>query len=473
MNRTLGTDTTGLIRALLDDVTPATTQRARLAQLADALPTLTRAQAWLILAVYGRTLPLEHEVDTAARTAQHHGTQTLLRQLRRRRRAPSSWFTRNVTIVADTTLVDVNDTANSGLSTGVQRVARNTATHWIDRGAQLVGWSATRTQLLPIDHDAFRARRPRGQRRPTPIVPWGGRYLLTETVNEPARSSRIAALAAHAPHTSGLIAYDAIPLTTAETTGPGMPGAFAKYLAAASRFTHAATISRAATIEYEGWKRMLASAGLDGPTLHTVPLVIEAPEPHGGDTQARAALWTPGHENEPLILSVGSHEPRKNHGAVLHAAETLWREGHRFTLAFIGGNAWGSEAFIGSIEQLRREGRPVTTLSGADDNILAWAYRLARYTVFPSLNEGYGLPVAESLAAGTPVITSNYGSMADIADRGGCLLIDPRDDADLTTAMRTLLTDDSELARLTAEARQQPTRTWADYADELWQALAT
>src|SRR5690606_21981332 len=145
---------------------------------------------------------------------------------------------------------------------------------------------------------------------------------------------------------------------------------------------------------------------------------------------------------------VGSHEPRKNHDAVLHAAEVLWREGQRFALAFVGGNAWGSEQFLGAVEDLRANGRPIAVVTGASDDVLWWGYRMARFTVFPSLGEGFGLPVAESLAAGTPAVTSGFGSMAEIAEDGGCLLIDPRNDASLAQGMRTLLTDDSLRDRL-------------------------
>lgn len=91
--------------------------------------------------------------------------------------------------------------------------------------------------------------------------------------------------------------------------------------------------------------------------------------------------------------------------------------------------------------------------------------------MFPSLHEGFGLPVVESLAHGTPVITSDFGSTAQSGAAGGTVLVDPRDDDALTGAMRTLLTDDDVLARLRAEIARRPERTWQDYADELWTQL--
>jgi len=173
----------------------------------------------------------------------------------------------------------------------------------------------------------------------------------------------------------------------------------------------------------------------------------------------------------PMVLCVGSHEPRKNHLAVLHAAELLWREGQRFSLIFIGGNGWHGEQFEARLAELQAGGRPVEAIRALSEERLWAAYRLAHCVLFPSLNEGFGLPVAESLASGTPVITSGFGSMLEIASQGGALLIDPSDDHDLRDALRTLLTDTNTYDRLKREATLHGVRTWDDYAAEVWAFL--
>jgi glycosyltransferase involved in cell wall biosynthesis len=175
----------------------------------------------------------------------------------------------------------------------------------------------------------------------------------------------------------------------------------------------------------------------------------------------------------PMVLVVGSHEPRKNHLAVLQAAELLWREGLRFSISFVGGNAWNSESFSQRLRELRDGGRPVQSISALSDSALWAAYRLAHVSVFPSLNEGFGLPVAESLASGTPVITAAFGSMREIAGNGGALLIDPRDDRDITDALRRLLTDDELHAELSAQTAQVERKSWDRYAAEIWDYLMT
>jgi len=157
---------------------------------------------------------------------------------------------------------------------------------------------------------------------------------------------------------------------------------------------------------------------------------------------------------------------------VLHAAELLWREGQLFSLSFIGGNSWNSETFTETLAGLQAIGRPVEAVSAASDDILWGGYRVARFTIFPSLNEGYGLPVAESLSCGTPVVTSNFGSMKEIADAGGgAVLVDPRNDHSIADGMRSLLIDDELHSRLSREARSRPLRTWDTYASETWELL--
>jgi glycosyltransferase involved in cell wall biosynthesis len=148
----------------------------------------------------------------------------------------------------------------------------------------------------------------------------------------------------------------------------------------------------------------------------------------------------------------------------------LWREGLDFEVRFIGGGGV-SRQFPSQVARLARRGRPVSIATAVTDAELESAYADARFSVFASVHEGYGLPIAESLAHGTPVITSDYGSTREIAATGGTLVVDPRDDDAIVDAMRRLLTDDSLVRKIREEITQRPNRTWADYAAELWRVL--
>jgi len=154
--------------------------------------------------------------------------------------------------------------------------------------------------------------------------------------------------------------------------------------------------------------------------------------------------------------------------AVLQAAELLWQGGLKFRLVFIGGNSWNSLDFSDAVEVMRQAGRPVITLSSLEDRMLWAAYRLARFTVFPSINEGFGLPIAESLSIGTPVVTSNFGSMREVGEGYGALLVDSHDDAAIASGIRTLLTDEKAYQALVDQTDRYTVRTWAEYADDLW-----
>jgi len=300
-------------------------------------------------------------------------------------------------------------------------------------------------------------------------VPWRCTYVLPELAVEPARTARMLALARWSGSRTGVIGFDCVPLSTAETVGAGMGSAFAGNLAAVRHMDAVVAISHTAGQEYAGWRRMLAGTGLGGPRIDVamLPVQAETPSPEALD-RCRARFAGAG---LPLVLVVGSHEPRKNHAAVLEAAETVWRSGVEFRLLFVGGNAWGAEAFTARLAELVSNGRPVESVRALSDDDLWATYALARCVLFPSLNEGFGLPVAEAIALGTPVVTSGFGSMKEISDGRGALLVDPRDDAQIADALRRLLVDDDLLGRLAAEALAVPHGSWDDYARAVWASL--
>ena len=416
---------------------------------------------WLTLAVLTSRLPRTDEVLAWRRRVRLDGASRLLalRPARRARR-------RDVVVVDGGVVVDVHHTVRTDLETGIQRVVVNVMRRWsaADRPMTIVGWIDDESlELLGSDwSEARRASRTRRSDRAV-VVPWRATYVLPELAVESDRLERMQAIAQYSGTATAVIGYDCVPLTVPETAGGGMRGAFARNLAAVAWFDRVATISQAAAVEYRGWAEMVRAAGIEGPRIQAVMLADE-PVPDAGATASIAEHVREGH---PLVLCVGSHEPRKNHLAVLHAAELVWREGLDFDLLFVGGNAWNSTRFIERLAELQRAGRPVRSLRRVDDATLAALYRRAAFSVFPSVNEGYGLPIVESLALGTPVITSGFGSMREIATSGS-VLVDPRDDRSIAEAIAGLLRDDEHRAALAGEARARDVRRWEAYADELW-----
>jgi glycosyltransferase involved in cell wall biosynthesis len=454
----------------------------KLTRLAALLDRADRSVTWLVLAVLRASLPVTEDVVGLLRDVRTTSGAAALAELVARRDVVGSLMSGTPVEVTSATLVDVHATVSDRRATGIQRVTRETVRHWMGRRpVRCVAWHdglRALRDLSPAETEAVAAGLPAPRTAeglpadPPPasvLVPWRGGYLLPELALDPPRTARVRALAAWSGCRTGAVGFDCVPVTTAETTDAGISEYFAHNLAAMRDVDVVATISDAAATEYRGWTRMLSSIGRRGPAIVPVPLPQWAPEPEPAvEAAARARFAGDG---SPLVLCVGSHEPRKNHLAVLHAAHRAWSAGRRFTLAFVGARGWRGDEFAVEAARLADLGFPVVHHEGVSDPELWAAYRTARFLVFPSLNEGYGLPVAEALALGTPVLTSAHGSLGDLAMEGGTVTVDPRDDDDVLRGMLQLLDDDVLLAELRDQARRRPVRTWADYADDLWGVL--
>jgi glycosyltransferase involved in cell wall biosynthesis len=194
-------------------------------------------------------------------------------------------------------------------------------------------------------------------------------------------------------------------------------------------------------------------------------------EPWPGEFEG-AAQQTSQNARGNLVVYVSSFHGRKNHLTLLRAAEKLWRDGIRFDLHLIGRNVGAPfNRIVREIWKLRMRGRSLRWLRHVNDHTLLRAYQHCQFTVYPSLMEGFGLPIAESLAHGKPCICGGNGALGEIARGGGCLIVDQTSEDALATGIKKLLTNEETYARLSAEARTRRFRTWADYIDELVEHL--
>jgi glycosyltransferase involved in cell wall biosynthesis len=172
----------------------------------------------------------------------------------------------------------------------------------------------------------------------------------------------------------------------------------------------------------------------------------------------------------PLVL-VGTVEPRKRQLEFLEAYAAVRarsRAAVRRKVVVIGSLsppvADRFNAFV-----LRH--RWVEYLDYASDARVRQAYEEAPFSAFVSDEEGYGLPISESLAAGTPCLCANFGAMAEIARGGGCFTVDVRDRAALEAAIVTLLEQPDELARLRHEIAARTFLGWDDYGRGLLERM--
>jgi len=173
-------------------------------------------------------------------------------------------------------------------------------------------------------------------------------------------------------------------------------------------------------------------------------------------------------ENLPIILTVATIEGRKNHLSLLRAAETLWEQGFNFRLRLVGKmqNETG-EAALQYIQKLQRSGRDLIWTGPLSEKGLHAAYRECTFTVYPSLYEGFGIPILESLSFGKPCICSKGGALQESAQGGGCIILKDPDAKNIALSMSNILRDRDLLSKLSAEARARKYKSWKTYSVEL------
>lgn len=168
----------------------------------------------------------------------------------------------------------------------------------------------------------------------------------------------------------------------------------------------------------------------------------------------------------PYIFAVGTVQPRKNYVRLIRALAALRADGRDIGLVIAGGRGWLDDPIYSAI---RGNGlaQYVQLIGFADDEDLPTLYSGATITAFPSLYEGFGLPILESMACGTPVVTANVSSLPEVAG-DAALMVDPTSIEALTDALRRLLDDDALRQQLvsagSARARQF---TWDKAAQNL------
>ncbi len=150
---------------------------------------------------------------------------------------------------------------------------------------------------------------------------------------------------------------------------------------------------------------------------------------------------------ETFILHVGTLEPRKNHPALLEAFARLGGPAPR--LICVGGAGWFYRDLQATVERLGVQDRVLFAGYVPAEELPLW-YNAATLFVYPSLYEGFGMPVLEAMACGRPVITSNVSSLPEAAGPAA-VLVAPDDVDGLAEAMQRLLTD-RELGRQLSQA---------------------
>lgn len=149
---------------------------------------------------------------------------------------------------------------------------------------------------------------------------------------------------------------------------------------------------------------------------------------------------------ERFILHVGTLQPRKNLPTLLEAFSRLRDRGVKLVL--VGDKGWQYDEIFRRIEALGLNRRVVLAGYAPDEDLPLW-YNAASLLVFPSVYEGFGLPVAQAMACGAPVVAADTSSIPEVVGEAA-ILFDPQDTEALTASLDALLAEPSLAAELRA-----------------------
>ncbi|HEY0945404.1 MAG TPA: glycosyltransferase [Opitutaceae bacterium] len=264
------------------------------------------------------------------------------------------------------------------------------------------------------------------------------------------------------------IFHDAIPLKWPHITWPQSVARHAEYLKMLAEFDRVFAVSaesRRDLIGFWQWQGVKPRAVVDvvalGADFNATPRITAR-----SDLSALNA--------QPSLLCIGILEPRKNQAFLLDVCDALWRDGLGFDLHLVGRvNPHFGGPIATKIKALRKRWPGLHYHAAASDETVARLYAGASASVFPTIAEGCGLPLLESLWRGVPCVCSDLPVLRENADAGGCIAVPVNDAAGWMEALGRILTDRGSLARLTREAQTRALPTWAEAARAIRAALAS
>jgi glycosyltransferase involved in cell wall biosynthesis len=295
-------------------------------------------------------------------------------------------------------------------------------------------------------------------------LPGKSDWILTPELFSEAERPGLTALLERRPCRMAAIYHDAIPIKFPGITWPKSVERHPGYMKLLSRFDRVWAVSRASRDELLGFWRWQGVAA--PPPVDVLPL--------GADWAGTGRSQGAGNgRTKPVrIVSVGILEPRKNQAVLLDACESLRAEGTEMELHLVGRvNPHFGRPIAERVEAMRARWPGLRHHARMDDAALARLVLSSRATAFPSLAEGCGLPLLESLWMGVPCVCSDIAPLLENAAGGGCSVVEGNSVEGWMAGLRRILSDDAFHARLAAEARGRALPTWAGAAKVLRDAL--
>ncbi|MDP9186397.1 MAG: glycosyltransferase family 4 protein [Verrucomicrobiota bacterium] len=358
--------------------------------------------------------------------------------------------------------------ARSDARSGIQAVVRGLISGLSRNNADFVAvrWSNWRSALVPLDRD-HRAHlglvKQVALNRSQASSSAGSWLLLPEVIYE-TDPHRLIACARKQQMRVAAFFHDAIPISHPELVRRKAAKCHAEYMTALCNADLIIAVSNSAA---EQFRLFVEKRRLRLPTIHVCSSAGEFP---GMERPRPKPNVLPDAVN---ILCVSTLEPRKNHKTLLEAFERAASAlAHpRLWLHLAGDRYKDAEFIVELIKTARKRNRYIIWHGKVTDRQLVNLYRECDFTIYPSIVEGFGLPIIQSLWNRRPCVCANFGAMAEAADKGGCLTVDVRDPAKLSGAIVTLATRSDLRQSLVDEIEARHFKTWHEYAIEICEAL--
>jgi glycosyltransferase involved in cell wall biosynthesis len=166
---------------------------------------------------------------------------------------------------------------------------------------------------------------------------------------------------------------------------------------------------------------------------------------------------------EKFILSLGTAEPRKNAAGLIRAFDRADLSG--WELVLVGASGWKNKAFHQALKAAKNKDK-IKLLGYVDKDDRPYLYNAAKIFAYPSFYEGFGLPVLEAMACGTPVITSSVSSLPEITG-DAALLVDPNNEEELVIVLQQLAISEQVRKAYSAKGLEQAKQfSWKKTAEE-------
>ena len=362
-------------------------------------------------------------------------------------------------------------------NTGIQRVSRQLARAWTEIGVKLIAvkWGGEDQPMIPASDEDLAIFSEWNGPRVNSYAEWvdpgdckNGWFFMPEIPSNRSAHERQKLMQTVRSNSlkTAVVFHDAIPLKMNKIYPADYSNVHKQYMIELFEYDLIFPISRFTSSDIEWFLSSVISRphGLTN-KIKANPLAEEFAE------SDRVKKKKEKNSNDVNILCVGVVEPRKNHEkflqAFITAAGQLSEQGLSLNLNIIGGSISLEPDLVLRVRAIVSSYDNINWEENTDDTRLQELYEECDFTIYPSIEEGFGMPIVESLWFGKPCIAANFGAMKEVGNGGGVLAVDTTNVDAMAESIALLARDKELLDQLTTECFSRKFKSWQDYAAEI------